>query len=371
MKFIENLKKKNRHNLFFLLIFIVVIVLPIIVIATGSQLAGYKINRNTSQYKVMGLSNIRTGIDIVCVTNSDASRDFFVPTRTLNEWNQFQANKPTALTVHTSCCGDLVCNGTETCVTCPGDCGSCPPACYSASDCGSASWSGPWSCSGQTVRGYWNTYSCNSGNCVLNSTLSNYVLCGGGEDSRCINGYNTCYAYCSDWVDNDNDGYMDGKDTDCLGCANYECIWSGQASCSESTNCFLNGGSCGTGRVWVSGTCQCTNGNTYYASSNSCGGPCFYNNTAGAYVTVNSSYNCSTGAGVNNPIACPKGSYNPVGGGNSCRVCPAGTYSGTGANSCSQCQAGHYCPRGIQLPCPSGQTSNAGAASCFSTSTYY
>lgn len=376
MTSIKDPKKKNWPYLFFLLVFIVLIILPIIVVGIGNQLSGYRINRNTNQYQVKGLSAIRTGIDTVCVSNSDTSRDFFIPTRSLNEWNKFQSNKPSVLTVHSSCCGDLACNGSENCTSCPGDCGACPN-CYFNSDCGvpNPEWGGPWTCAVNTIRGYRISYRCTTGNCVLNYTLANYSICGGRENSRCRSSYSTCYNYCFDGTDNDSDSYIDAKDTDCGGCGNLEC--SSGSYCNTTTNCFSNGSSCGTGRVSVSNTCQCLNGGTFYSTSGgggSCGSPCYYRDVPGKYVIVAPfGYNCSNGTNVTLQN-CPNGSYNPPGGGASCRACGAGTHTNgmTGANSCSQCTAGYYCPRGVQIPCPSGSTSYAGArdiGGCFTGGT--
>jgi len=370
MLFLKKLRKKIGGNLFIFLIFLVLLVIPVIVIGIDNQDTGYSIGRNTSKI-LSGLTNAGDTIDKRCIINNDASRDFFIPTKSANEWLKFKLNKPTSVTVYDSCCGDDVCNGSETCTTCATDCGACP-ACYSSGDCGSvgSEWSGTWVCSGQTIRGYKYSYSCVSGNCVLNSTLTDYKVCGGGENSRCLSGNFACQSYCSDWSDNDGDSYIDGKDTDCGGCGGLECTWYGQSSCSETSNCFINGVTNAIGQVSVSNTWQCPYGGTFYAAfGGSCGSSCYYSNPAGAYVSVSSSYNCSNGFGVN-LIVCPEGSYNPPGGGASCSVCPLGTHSnGTGANSCTQCAAGYYCPRGVQIPCPSGSTSNPGAASCYTTGT--
>lgn len=64
----------------------------------------------------------------ICVNNNTggSSHTYFVSNKTKKEIDSFFTNPPYGVTVSaTSCCGDFICNGTETCSNCTGDCGSC------------------------------------------------------------------------------------------------------------------------------------------------------------------------------------------------------------------------------------------------------
>lgn len=369
MKFIENLKHKNWQKLLFLLIFMFLIILPIVVVGLNKEREGWKMYNNTL-LEITGTQEIGESVTQVCLDSLDYNNtnDYFIPDKTANEWAQFKANKPSSIHISSSCCPDGVCAGGENCATCYEDCGSC--ACTVSADCGIRypEWQDPWSCSGNNIRGYKNGYKCESYQCLTTSILNTYGTCGGGENSRCRTGYNTCGTYCTGGSDDDGDGYADAKDSDCGGCNFLEC--QSDPYCNTITNCFNNGVTCGPGMKSISGTCQCVTG-AYRSRSNNCI-TCTAQASAGAYLTLESSYSCRSGYGVIRN-SCPKGSYNPVENpGESCKVCPSGTYSGIGANSCTQCAVGYYCPRGIQIPCPSGKTSDAGAGTiqgCYSTGT--
>jgi len=83
---------------------------------------------DAQRWKVnVGATETITGPDGACrkVTNNSAS-DIFVPIKTAAEWQAFLGHLPPGVTL-SACiyCGDGVCNGAESCSSCPQDCGSC------------------------------------------------------------------------------------------------------------------------------------------------------------------------------------------------------------------------------------------------------
>ncbi|MBN8614879.1 MAG: hypothetical protein J0L92_30040 [Deltaproteobacteria bacterium] len=73
-------------------------------------------------------------------------------------------------------CGDFVCGATESCSSCPGDCGACPPAC-SAATCGGGC------CQGGTCRSGDDDFACGTAGLAC-------VDC--GERGICVDG--ACYV---------------------------------------------------------------------------------------------------------------------------------------------------------------------------------
>ena len=112
-------------------------------------------------------------------------------------------------------CGDLTCNGDETCETCAGDCGVCPPV----EVCGNAVCGVGETCS---------SCAADCGACPPVEVCGNAV-CGGGETcSTCSADCGACVippvdvgdpggatTACSDGLDNDGDGLIDLADAGC------------------------------------------------------------------------------------------------------------------------------------------------------------
>ncbi|XP_070551430.1 uncharacterized protein [Ptychodera flava] len=67
--------------------------------------------------------------------------------------------------------------------------------------------------------------------------------------------------------------------------------------------------------------------------------------------------------GSTHPRACQPGSYAPLDGMASCKICPSGKYCENATVTPSDCPVGHYCPAGTeyadQYPCPEGTYNNA------------
>ncbi|MFZ4632281.1 MAG: hypothetical protein ACOYL8_03740, partial [Patescibacteria group bacterium] len=73
-------------------------------------------------------TSITTSTPGTCIINS-SSNDYFIPTRTINEWNAFVGNKPAGVSL-AGCCGDKNCSaaGGENVTNCATDCGGvCEP----------------------------------------------------------------------------------------------------------------------------------------------------------------------------------------------------------------------------------------------------
>jgi 3D (Asp-Asp-Asp) domain-containing protein len=148
----------------------------------------------------------------------------------------------------TPSCGDGLCNGTETCTSCPGDCGSCPPA---GPACGDGECNGTETCT-----------SC-PGDC--GSCPPAGPACGDGE----CNGTETCTSCpgdCGDCPPTDTCGGLDYLG-ECQGdtvrwCEGgqvhqYDCATSGQTCAWQDSTVGYNcvdsssgsGSSCGSGHL--------------------------------------------------------------------------------------------------------------------------
>ena len=168
-------------------------------------------------------------------------------------------------------------------------------------------------------------YGCNTGGTCDTGTARatcNGATCTGGENSRCSSG--SCANLCSDGIDNDGDGLIDGQDPDCGAvCTAGDCcnLATGQyyaantpistcKKCTGSSNTSVNqtsgedlGGNCATGAQGSATSCQ----------SNNCSGTgdsCGY--VAGGTTCRASGGSCDiaeTCTGANYP--CPSDSFQP------------------------------------------------------------
>lgn len=190
------------------------------------------------------------------VINNSATNDYFIPTKTLTEWNLFKQNKPADVSLG-SC---YQCPTTSTLysdqTTCNSACiqmASCTESCGTtssyyrrtsadASSCDSITYS-PGDCD--------NSISCNSGDTCI----------GGGGFSASLNG-----EYCS------SGAYKDCRH-DSTSCT-FSCPLSGGSICSENTLYNTNGpysscvsGNCPSGQ---GGNSACTCQTNIFQTSNTC-----------------------------------------------------------------------------------------------------
>ncbi len=114
--------------------------IPLIVFAVGQVLGGYILHSNNGNNYIPIFwnvnndgNNISTSTGGICFDNL-SSNDYFVPTRTFNEFQSFTTNSPTGVSVHTGCCVDGNCDPGETPTNCPADCS--PTAVF----CSSLNW---------------------------------------------------------------------------------------------------------------------------------------------------------------------------------------------------------------------------------------
>ena len=205
------------------------------------------------------------------------------------------------------------------------------------------------SCSGQQPQG--DALGCNgSGSCSYTSATKINIgaACSGGENSRCVSG--TCTNQCSDGLDNDGDGYIDGQDTDCGGygqCTSGVCCIAATGQyrtagwhsgiglltcqkCSGTSATPINqtssedlGGECSTGAAGGSTACRSTNCS---GSSAACG-------------YLNSATTCRASAGVcdiadnctGSAYACPADTFRP-----NTYVCSTGSFNNPASGSCQR-----------------------------------
>lgn len=358
----KNMKLALGRYKFIVLIFLaLLIIIPILVFGDSyTYLTGYPSIHNVPRPlpDITNISRTRT-----CVFNTSAN-DYFVPTKTVGEWDAFLANKPSGVTTG-ACCGDLICNNGETFASCPGDgCSSCgdyicnngetratcsSDCCTDASQCGTSTNCGvDTTCSGTTQScSLFRTYSCN-GSCSYSDGLKT-SRCGGGENSMCDSG--ACTNKCSNQYpygfagDNDSDTFADAKDPDCGGCGDL-CTGGATSGCNPNTNCYANGGSCTDGGIWLNGQCMGQAG----ACVPACSG----------YTPVCSNHTCEDWGQPD----CPPGYYGANG---SCTECQYGywSYENSGVDyQCYSCSANSQCLYGVEIPCPSGTGNNGGVNTC-------
>ena len=347
--------------------FIVLIVLAFLILLPLLVFAGYKTfykaTHGTISEPIIISSFSRTN---TCLNNTTGN-DYFIPTKTVGEWDAFNAYKPSGVTLVGCCgdfycnsgntgetyancstdcpsCGDNICNGTDTRANCSQDC-----QCSGASDCASGGCIGGTTCSGnvQNCSAYQSNITCTNSRCGSTQTSPNST-CGGGKNSTCSGGAcsNTCVLYPGYGTAD----YPDGRLTDCGGCGSI-CTGGTTSGCAPLTNCYANGGSCTYGGTWLNGKCMYQTGSCSPGCSG--GTPICYHHT------------CE----YSGQRDCPAGYYGTNG---SCYVCATGYYStanynefASGTNGCQPCPVGSQCIYGVAIPCPSGMTSDGTSNNCY------
>ncbi|MCC6995158.1 MAG: DUF11 domain-containing protein [Deltaproteobacteria bacterium] len=247
-------------------------------------------------------------------------------------------------------CGDLVCNGTETCSTCSADCGPCPPR------CGDGTCNGTDTCSNCPGDCGICPISCGNGTCDMPAESCSTCpadcnacppTCGDGS----CNGTETCSSCagdCGPCAPRCGDGTCNGTETcstcvgDCGACA-PRC---GDALCNGTETCTTCVGDCGPcaprcGDGLCNGTETCT------TCVGDCG-PCPPSCGDGA---CNGTETCATCAG--DCGACPRCGDGLCNGSEACSTCPG---------DCGTCMSG--CGNGICEAVESCTTCGSDCGAC-------
>ena len=192
------------------------------------------------------------------------------------------------------------------------------------------------------------------------------AACGGGENARCVNG--VCSNLCSNTLDDDGDGYIDGQDSNCGGC--QQCT-SG-VCCNTTTGCYLSGTTCrsSAGVCDIAETCTGSSNacpaNSYAANGTVCAtesGGCEANDTCNGSGTCTENYatagtTCRSSTGTCDLAETCSGSVG---------TCPADTTYASGATVCRSstgtCDLAENCT-GSSNTCPADTTYASGATQC-------
>ena len=223
------------------------------------------------------------------------------------------------------------------------------------------------SCSGQQPQGPVKGCALGSNNCNVNGTVVNVgAACGGGENARCVNG--VCSNLCSNTLDDDGDGYIDGQDSNCGGC--QQCT-SG-VCCNTTTGCYLSGTTCrsSAGVCDIAETCTGSSNacpaNSYAANGTVCAtesGGCEANDTCNGSGTCTENYatagtTCRSSTGTCDLAETCSGSVG---------TCPADTTYASGATVCRSstgtCDLAENCT-GSSNTCPADTTYASGVTQC-------
>ncbi len=327
----ENLRKFRSLIVKHLWIIVPVFLLLIsssLVFATGVWNQGWRVNSNADKQPIT-IDNVNT---TKCLTNT-STIDYFVPTNTATEWNEFVAHKPSGITIE-----------------------ECATNCDSSATLGSGDTS-------FTVDAGGNSGSIKTGTCA--STYCDSLpraICNNGEWQ--LSGSNPCRSGVFAWSCTSFPGGLG----DCSGITNW-CPGGASGSCTLGDSCVIacqsgiGGSGCECGDIssnWV------FNGSTLDLIPRSCVG--------GVTVCPTQSYSTKDGCGTKNlydqvpgttEYACPGNC-----GGKVVAPCNAGGTWGSISDTCHQaanCPAGSSFPGCSYTAMVSGETKAgtcAGAGTC-------
>ena len=112
----------KRHKFLSISFLVIILLIPILVFAINNRLEGYKIRSSLVSEDISYTNPSGAAATPMVVIQNDSSKDYFVPTKTWNEWSAFYSKQaPLAVTVK-DYCGGGVCESPETCADCPQDC---------------------------------------------------------------------------------------------------------------------------------------------------------------------------------------------------------------------------------------------------------
>lgn len=221
-------------------------------------------------------------------------------------------------------CGDTTCGADENCATCPGDCGVCPAGCYATDTAGC----GGCACEACVCQGpdgdplccsdVWDSIcvsecsACLSGGCPPWKDVCGDKICGDNEDSTsCPADCGGAYMYCGDGLCATKDAEdCKGCPEDCgfcplsgpiaSGCGDGKC--SGDENC---TNCTADCGVCGDYTCACKDDPTCCTSGFDYSCQDSCitciaaagGGSCPIANCGDGICAGETCKSCSTDCG--------------------------------------------------------------------------
>ena len=288
----------QRFKFLGLLSLALLIFIPFLVFGVGvlnNPDGGYRVVKNLTSIPILHYTdNTVTTVSTIpdCIQNTTGN-DYFIPTRTINEWNAFVNASHPGVTL----------------VLCPGQCND-------PSQCGTDGFiTGGNSCSGAQPQATLRTYTCSSRACGNGTAPANFGAVCSGATPSCSGG--SC-VQCSEGTWN-NSGTCTTcpAGSNCTAGVKYICgrnqySGTGQAACSS---CAAGKSSRGvTGGTTAAVCTNCPIGTT----------------SIGAYDCLACScntYNPTAGAGCG--LTCD--SWNPLGawnGGASCSICNGGQVSG-------------------------------------------
>lgn len=181
---------KEHRGFFVFLIISMLIIIPGVILAINKFDEGWRANHGTAT-DVITIS--ATG-PCYKVTNTHASYDYFIPTKSAVEWNALDTNKPSGISIGSCCTPD--CAGKE----CgPDGCGdTCGPGCPDDTACGS--YGSPWCWA--------------SGNIIYRTAPKTTYDC--NTSGQCDSSSDTCYWQIQDC--DDTNQYCETGDSVCTDC---------------------------------------------------------------------------------------------------------------------------------------------------------
>jgi len=256
--------KKKFQVLFWLVLVAAAISLPIVVFGIGEDDTGYR------NYSGQALSVGVYNTTYKCGIMNNSGVDYFIPTRTLGEWNALYAHAP-ALSLSIACCrNDGNCDASlgETCDSCPHDCDYCGG--------GGSSICGDGICSGSETAANC-PYDCTTGCCSGPGACNTYTIgvrCTKYPDVESCSwnpSAKRCYpfAYCGDGICN-NGETSSSCSQDCY-VGNHQCTAGSGKNCNNDPTdcgaCYCGNGTCDSGETCSSCPSECG------ACASGCQGP--------------------------------------------------------------------------------------------------
>lgn len=293
--------KPKAIMLSFLFLGILAVLIPIVVVLGASQQ-----NQDQPSWKIgsgdlIHINLIAQGVAStdVCVRNNSASLSYFIPYKTTREWDSFSNYKPAVLAFE-SCCADGVCNGSDTCATCPDECGVCvnrtcldfnqaecvaDPGCvWAGAHCYYASQDCPdfdYTMCVATDGCRWNTH---SGGCMVSGCEDSYCDSNGESCANCPEDCGYCPVVCGDAIcDYEENCNTCSSDCGLCPCFSHTGDWSTppDIDCNDTPGCawYSYPGFCGGSNGYLcsdySDDHHCNVSGCFWNDSNPVGSKCY------------------------------------------------------------------------------------------------